>query len=57
MKMILLLYIGDSDRDASALEAVGLMIAPNDASEKVKVAAHVKNLLPVNGVSRKADKI
>ena len=37
-----LLYIGDSDRDAPALEAVGLGIVPCDASEKALAAAHVK---------------
>ena len=36
-----LLYIGDSDRDAPALEAVGLGIAPSDASAGAKSAAHV----------------
>jgi YrbI family 3-deoxy-D-manno-octulosonate 8-phosphate phosphatase len=37
-----LLYIGDSDRDSPALEAVGLGIAPADASTSAKVAAHVQ---------------
>jgi len=37
-----LLYIGDSDRDAPALEAVGLGIAPCDASASAKSAAHVQ---------------
>ena len=37
-----LLYIGDSDRDAPALEAVGLGIAPSDASASAKSASHVK---------------
>jgi YrbI family 3-deoxy-D-manno-octulosonate 8-phosphate phosphatase len=36
-----LLYIGDSDRDAPALEVVGLGIAPVDASAKAKAAAHI----------------
>jgi len=36
-----LLFIGDSDRDAPALEAVGLGIAPHDASEKARVAASI----------------
>ena len=35
-----LLYIGDSDRDAPAFEAVGLGIAPRDASPRAKAAAH-----------------
>jgi YrbI family 3-deoxy-D-manno-octulosonate 8-phosphate phosphatase len=34
-----LLYIGDSDRDAPALEAVGLGIAPGDASKNAKSSA------------------
>ena len=33
-------YIGDSDRDAPALEAVGLGIAPRDASVRARNAAH-----------------
>jgi YrbI family 3-deoxy-D-manno-octulosonate 8-phosphate phosphatase len=37
-----LLYIGDSDRDAPALEAVGLGIVPADASANAKAAAHVQ---------------
>lgn len=37
-----LLYIGDSDRDAPALEAVGLGIAPKDATAAAKAAAHVQ---------------
>ena len=37
-----LLYIGDSDRDAPALEVVGLGIAPSDASANAKYAAHVQ---------------
>jgi YrbI family 3-deoxy-D-manno-octulosonate 8-phosphate phosphatase len=37
-----LLYIGDSDRDSPALEAVGLGIAPADASTNAKAAAHVQ---------------
>jgi len=37
-----LLYIGDADRDAPALEAVGLGIAPNDATASAKAAAHVQ---------------
>jgi YrbI family 3-deoxy-D-manno-octulosonate 8-phosphate phosphatase len=37
-----LLYIGDSDRDAPALEAVGLGVAPNDATASAKTAAHVQ---------------
>ena len=37
-----LLYIGDSDRDAPALEAVGLGIAPSDASSSARAAAHVQ---------------
>jgi YrbI family 3-deoxy-D-manno-octulosonate 8-phosphate phosphatase len=36
-----LVYIGDSDRDAPALEAVGLGIAPSDASWRAKAAAHI----------------
>jgi len=36
-----LVYIGDNDRDAPALEAVGLGIAPCDASENAKLAAYV----------------
>jgi YrbI family 3-deoxy-D-manno-octulosonate 8-phosphate phosphatase len=36
-----LLYIGDSDRDAPALEAVGLGIAPRDASANALNAADV----------------
>jgi YrbI family 3-deoxy-D-manno-octulosonate 8-phosphate phosphatase len=36
-----LLYIGDSDRDAPALQVVGLGIAPRDASFNAKTAAHV----------------
>jgi YrbI family 3-deoxy-D-manno-octulosonate 8-phosphate phosphatase len=36
-----LLYIGDSDRDAPALEAVGLGIAPCDASANARAAASV----------------
>ena len=35
------IYIGDSDRDAPALEAVGLGIAPKDASFSAKNAAHI----------------
>ncbi len=35
-----LLYIGDSDRDAPALEAVGIGIAPRDASAGAKNAAN-----------------
>ena len=35
-----LLYIGDSDRDAPALEAVGLGIAPRDASDMARATAH-----------------
>jgi YrbI family 3-deoxy-D-manno-octulosonate 8-phosphate phosphatase len=34
-----LLYIGDSDRDAPALKAAGLGIAPSDASANAKAAA------------------
>ena len=37
-----LLYIGDTDRDAPALEAVGLGIAPSDASACAKAASHVQ---------------
>ena len=37
-----LLYIGDGDRDAPALEAVGLGIATRDASDAAKAAAHVQ---------------
>jgi len=37
-----LLYIGDSDRDAPALEVVGLGIAPNDATASAKAAAHIQ---------------
>jgi len=37
-----MLYIGDSDRDAPALKAVGLGIAPNDATENAKACANVK---------------
>lgn len=36
-----LIYIGDSDRDAPALEAVGLGIAPNDATPRAKMASNV----------------
>jgi len=36
-----MLYIGDSDRDAPALEIVGLGIAPSDASDKAKSAANI----------------
>jgi len=36
-----LLYIGDGDRDVPALEAVGLGIAPSDATIAAKNAAHV----------------
>ena len=36
-----LIYIGDSDRDAPALKAVGLGIAPIDATPKAKAASHV----------------
>ena len=35
-----LLYIGDSDRDAPALEAVGLGIAPRDGTSNAKNAAN-----------------
>jgi YrbI family 3-deoxy-D-manno-octulosonate 8-phosphate phosphatase len=35
-----LIYIGDSDRDVPALEAVGLGIAPCDASPKAQKAAN-----------------
>jgi len=35
-----LIYIGDSDRDAPALEAVGLGIAPHDGSARAKATAH-----------------
>ena len=35
-----LLYIGDSDRDAPALEAVGLGITPSDASANAIAASH-----------------
>ena len=34
-------YIGDSDRDVPALEAVGLGVAPKDASIKAKNAANI----------------
>lgn len=34
-----IVYLGDSDRDATALSAVGLGIAPNDASARAKEAA------------------
>jgi YrbI family 3-deoxy-D-manno-octulosonate 8-phosphate phosphatase len=37
-----LLYIGDSDRDAPALEAVGLGIAPTDGTASAKAAANVQ---------------
>jgi YrbI family 3-deoxy-D-manno-octulosonate 8-phosphate phosphatase len=33
-------YIGDGDRDAPALEAVGLGVAPPDGSKKARDAAH-----------------
>jgi len=36
-----LIYIGDSDRDAPALEAVGLGIAPNGATPRAMAAAHI----------------
>jgi YrbI family 3-deoxy-D-manno-octulosonate 8-phosphate phosphatase len=36
-----LLYIGDSDRDAPALEAVGIGIAPRDATVSAKNAANL----------------
>ena len=36
-----LLYIGDSNRDAPALEAVGLGVAPRDGSPKARAAARV----------------
>jgi len=36
-----LVYIGDSDRDAPAMEAVGLGVAPRDAALKAKAAAAV----------------
>jgi YrbI family 3-deoxy-D-manno-octulosonate 8-phosphate phosphatase len=35
-----LLYIGDSDRDAPALDAVGLGIAPRDATANARSAAN-----------------
>jgi len=35
-----LLYIGDSDRDAPALEKVGLAIVPADGTPKAKAASH-----------------
>ena len=35
-----LLYIGDSDRDAPALNAVGFGIAPRDATTSAKLAAN-----------------
>lgn len=38
------IYIGDSDRDAPALEAAGLGIAPCDASQKALHAADVVTL-------------
>lgn len=34
-----LIYIGDSDRDAPAIEVVGLGITPNDATAKAKCSA------------------
>ena len=37
-----LVYVGDNDRDAPALEAVGLGIAPSDATISAKVASHVQ---------------
>ena len=37
-----LVYIGDSDRDAPALEVVGLGIAPQDASPNAKSASLVQ---------------
>ena len=37
-----LLYIGDSDRDIPALEAVGLGITPADATAGAKAASHVQ---------------
>ena len=36
-----LIYIGDSDRDAPALDVVGLGIAPMDASSSAKTASDV----------------
>lgn len=36
-----LIYIGDSDRDVPALEAVGLGIAPCDAAPKAKAASKI----------------
>ena len=36
-----MLYIGDSDRDAPALAAVGLGIAPRDATASAKYAADI----------------
>ena len=36
-----MIYIGDCDRDASALKAVGLGIAPSDASQCAKAASDV----------------
>jgi len=40
MKLSELMYIGDSDRDAPALEVVGLGIAPRDSTESARIAAN-----------------
>jgi len=40
VKISEMLYIGDSDRDTPALEAVGLGIAPRDATESARNAAN-----------------
>lgn len=42
-----LTYIGDSNRDAPALEAVGFSFAPSDATPKAKNAA--KHIVPLIG--------
>jgi YrbI family 3-deoxy-D-manno-octulosonate 8-phosphate phosphatase len=41
MPLAQICYMGDSDRDAPALSAVGLSIAPANATAKAKSASHI----------------
>jgi YrbI family 3-deoxy-D-manno-octulosonate 8-phosphate phosphatase len=46
-----LLYIGDSDRDAPAMEAAGLGVAPRDGAEKaINAADYVTRTIGGSGV-------
>lgn len=52
-------YIGDSERDAPALEMVGLGVAPSDASDKAKRSAQYICISPGGGgtISEAVDKV